>query len=43
MTAVHDQIDIPSNTIGLKFGGGEGGHNGPRRAARAQQTFHSAQ
>jgi peptidyl-tRNA hydrolase, PTH1 family len=28
--AVHDEIDIPFNTIRLKLGGGEGGHNGLR-------------
>ncbi|MFI5084474.1 MAG: aminoacyl-tRNA hydrolase [Actinomycetales bacterium] len=30
VVAVHDEIDIPFNTIRLKTGGGEGGHNGLR-------------
>ena len=28
VVAVHDEIDIPFNTVKLKSGGGEGGHNG---------------
>ena len=27
---VHDQLDIPFDTIKVKIGGGEGGHNGLR-------------
>ncbi|MBG0738318.1 aminoacyl-tRNA hydrolase [Paeniglutamicibacter antarcticus] len=33
--AVHDEIDIPFNTIKLKIGGGEGGHNGLRDMSKA--------
>ncbi|MCY0904963.1 aminoacyl-tRNA hydrolase [Arthrobacter sp. H14-L1] len=33
--AVHDEIDIPFNTIKLKIGGGEGGHNGLRDMSSA--------
>ncbi|MBG6217310.1 PTH1 family peptidyl-tRNA hydrolase [Arthrobacter sp. CAN_A6] len=36
--AVHDEIDIPFNTVKLKFGGGEGGHNGLRDLSRALGT-----
>jgi PTH1 family peptidyl-tRNA hydrolase len=36
--AVHDEIDIPFNTIRLKSGGGEGGHNGLRDISRALAT-----
>ncbi len=32
---VHDEIDIPFNTIKLKRGGGEGGHNGLRDISKA--------
>ena len=38
VVAVHDEIDIPFNTIKLKFGGGEGGHNGLRDMSRALGT-----
>ncbi|ABY24707.1 peptidyl-tRNA hydrolase [Renibacterium salmoninarum ATCC 33209] len=33
--AVQDEIDIPFNTIKLKIGGGEGGHNGLRDISKA--------
>lgn len=36
--AVHDEIDIPFNTIKLKIGGGEGGHNGLRDISKALAT-----
>ena len=36
--AVHDEIDIPFNTVRLKLGGGEGGHNGLRDISKALAT-----
>lgn len=36
--AVHDEIDIPFDTIRLKRGGGEGGHNGLRDISKALGT-----
>ncbi|MFL4478118.1 aminoacyl-tRNA hydrolase [Paeniglutamicibacter sp. ORCA_105] len=36
--AVHDEIDIPFDTVKLKFGGGEGGHNGLRDISKALGT-----
>src|SRR6185437_16960350 len=36
--ALHDEIDIPFNTIKLKIGGGEGGHNGLRDMSKALAT-----
>lgn len=36
--AVHDEIDIPFNTVKLKPGGGEGGHNGLRDISKALAT-----
>ncbi|MFJ4168869.1 aminoacyl-tRNA hydrolase [Paenarthrobacter sp. NPDC089714] len=36
--AVHDEIDIPFNTLKLKIGGGEGGHNGLRDISKALAT-----
>ncbi|MCW1249274.1 aminoacyl-tRNA hydrolase [Acaricomes phytoseiuli] len=36
--AVHDELDIPFDTIKLKLGGGEGGHNGLRHIAKALGT-----
>nr|WP_285835869.1 aminoacyl-tRNA hydrolase [Rothia sp. P100] len=36
--AVHDELDIPFNTIKLKIGGGEGGHNGLRDMTKALGT-----
>ncbi|MFI8597779.1 aminoacyl-tRNA hydrolase [Rothia koreensis] len=36
--AVHDEIDIPFDTLKLKQGGGEGGHNGLRDISKALGT-----
>jgi aminoacyl-tRNA hydrolase len=36
--AVHDELDIPFDTIKLKIGGGEGGHNGLRDITKALGT-----
>ncbi|MBT2595515.1 aminoacyl-tRNA hydrolase [Arthrobacter sp. ISL-72] len=38
LVAVHDEIDIPFNTVKLKIGGGEGGHNGLRDISKALAT-----
>jgi peptidyl-tRNA hydrolase, PTH1 family len=38
VVAVHDEIDIPFNTVKLKRGGGEGGHNGLRDITKALAT-----
>lgn len=38
VVAVHDEIDIPFNTVKLKIGGGEGGHNGLRSISSAIGT-----
>lgn len=38
VVAVHDEIDIPFNTVKLKVGGGEGGHNGLRDISKALAT-----
>lgn len=35
---VHDEVDIPFDTIKLKLGGGEGGHNGLRDITKALGT-----
>ncbi|WP_438352466.1 aminoacyl-tRNA hydrolase [Microbacterium sp. CJ88] len=35
---VHDELDIPFDTIKLKVGGGHGGHNGVRDIAKALGT-----
>ncbi len=35
---VHDELDIPFDTIKLKIGGGHGGHNGIRDVAKALGT-----
>lgn len=35
---VHDELDIPFDTIKLKVGGGHGGHNGIRDVAQALTT-----
>ncbi|HWI32376.1 MAG TPA: aminoacyl-tRNA hydrolase [Microbacterium sp.] len=35
---VHDELDIPFDTIKLKVGGGPGGHNGVRDVAKALGT-----
>ncbi|MDO4898050.1 MAG: aminoacyl-tRNA hydrolase [Rothia sp. (in: high G+C Gram-positive bacteria)] len=36
--AVHDELDIPFDTVKLKMGGGEGGHNGLRDITKALGT-----
>lgn len=36
--AVHDELDIPFDSIKLKIGGGEGGHNGLRDMSKALGT-----
>lgn len=36
--AVHDELDIPFDTVKLKMGGGEGGHNGLRDMTKALGT-----
>ena len=38
VVAVHDELDIPFNTVKLKIGGGEGGHNGLRDISKALAT-----
>lgn len=38
VVVVHDEIDIPFNTVKLKLGGGEGGHNGLRDISKALDT-----
>jgi len=38
MVLVHDELDIPFDTIRLKSGGGHGGHNGIRDVARVLGT-----
>lgn len=35
---VHDELDIPFDTVKLKIGGGEGGHNGLRDISKALGT-----
>jgi len=35
---IHDELDIPFDTIKLKLGGGHGGHNGVRDIAAAIGT-----
>ena len=35
---VHDELDIPFDTVKLKVGGGHGGHNGVRDIARTLTT-----
>jgi PTH1 family peptidyl-tRNA hydrolase len=35
VVVVHDELDIPFDTIKLKTGGGHGGHNGVRDVAKA--------
>ncbi len=35
---VHDELDIPFDTLRLKIGGGHGGHNGVRDVAKALGT-----
>ncbi|WP_295780322.1 aminoacyl-tRNA hydrolase [uncultured Microbacterium sp.] len=38
IVVVHDELDIPFDTIKLKVGGGHGGHNGVRDIAKALGT-----
>jgi peptidyl-tRNA hydrolase, PTH1 family len=38
LLVVHDEVDIPFDTIKLKIGGGEGGHNGLRDISKALGT-----
>ncbi|PYI68373.1 aminoacyl-tRNA hydrolase [Arthrobacter livingstonensis] len=38
VVAIHDEIDIPFNTVKLKQGGSEGGHNGLRDISRTLDT-----
>lgn len=35
VVVIHDELDIPFDTIKLKIGGGHGGHNGVRDIAKA--------
>lgn len=38
VVVIHDDVDLPFDTIRLKRGGGEGGHNGLRDISRALGT-----
>src|SRR5580692_12644832 len=38
LVVVHDELDIPFDTVRLKLGGGNGGHNGIRDIAAALGT-----
>ena len=38
VVALHDELDLPYGTIRVKFGGGEGGHNGLRSISGALGT-----
>ena len=38
LIVVHDELDIPFDTVRLKFGGGHGGHNGIRDIVAASGT-----
>ncbi|WP_309129019.1 aminoacyl-tRNA hydrolase [Microbacterium sp.] len=38
VVVIHDELDIPFDSIRLKIGGGHGGHNGVRDIARALAT-----
>ncbi|BDV31102.1 aminoacyl-tRNA hydrolase [Microbacterium terricola] len=38
IVVVHDELDIPFDTVKLKIGGGHGGHNGVRDVAKALDT-----
>ncbi|MCL6421792.1 aminoacyl-tRNA hydrolase [Brachybacterium sp. JHP9] len=38
VVVVHDEVDIPFDTVRLKQGGGEGGHNGLRGISKALGT-----
>jgi PTH1 family peptidyl-tRNA hydrolase len=36
--AIHDDVDLPFDTVKLKLGGGEGGHNGLRSITQSLGT-----
>lgn len=38
VVVIHDEVDIPFDTVRLKLGGGEGGHNGLRDITKALGT-----
>jgi len=38
VVAIHDEIDIPFDSVRLKMGGGEGGHNGLRDISKVLGT-----
>jgi PTH1 family peptidyl-tRNA hydrolase len=38
LVVVHDELDVPFDTVRLKIGGGHGGHNGVRYVARVLGT-----
>jgi PTH1 family peptidyl-tRNA hydrolase len=38
VVVIHDELDIPFDTIKLEVGGGHGGHNGVRDVAKALDT-----
>jgi PTH1 family peptidyl-tRNA hydrolase len=38
LIVVHDELDIPFDSLKLKSGGGHGGHNGLRDIAKAADT-----
>lgn len=38
LVVVHDELDIPFDTLRLKFGGGDNGHNGLRSVRSALGT-----
>jgi len=38
IVVLHDELDIPFDTVKLKVGGGHGGHNGVRDVAKAMAT-----
>lgn len=38
LLVVHDELDLPTHQLRLKFGGGEGGHNGLRSISQSLGT-----
>ena len=38
LLVIHDELDLPPESLRLKFGGGEGGHNGLRSISAALGT-----
>lgn len=38
LVVIHDELDVPFGSVRLKFGGGEGGHNGLRSISTALKT-----